>query len=396
MSTSRWRRALARARAFARAVTAAWPRGAVGAILLIAACECAFRWYEIEVLNPWNWEWRFTGAAASSKEARASEVLCFGDSLVKMGVLPRVLEWGSGRPAYNLAVPMGQAASSYFLLRRALDAGARPSGVLIDAAPAFLAARPTTGGQRRQWPQLLTTAESLDLAWSARDPGFFAEVTAARLLRTLRAREEIRNWVQAVSRGEAATRRHYGPPFWRNARVNRGAYAMPARPFHGNALEVFLKNVGGLAFLDPDPVNLGYLHRFLDLADARGVRVFFLLAPMAEEVQEACERSGFTARQTAFVASLRERHPNLTVLDARRSHYGRTMYVQDPLHLSHLGAAALSADVAPVLARALAGEPLPRWVELPAARKRRECEMIAVEDLDESAQALRRRWQKRR
>ena len=93
-------------------------------------------------------------------------VLCAGDSLVKHGLIPKVIAARSGHAAVNLAVARGPAPATFFLFRRALEAGARPAALVVDFKPSVL-----VGGPRynvRYWQEILTLRESLDLARSAR------------------------------------------------------------------------------------------------------------------------------------------------------------------------------------------------------------------------------------
>ena len=76
-----------------------------------------------------------------------------GDSLAKLGVAPSLVEARSGRSVYNLAVCAGQAPSSYFLLRRVLDSGARPTAILVDFFPRLLQVPPQ---HTPLWPALST------------------------------------------------------------------------------------------------------------------------------------------------------------------------------------------------------------------------------------------------
>src|SRR5436305_8758992 len=101
------------------------PLGLVGALALVAGAEWGvFR--RLDGLTPYiPASWSQSGRAAR-REAVAADVLCLGDSQVKSGLLPNVLARRLGRPAYNLAVVGGQPASAYYLLARALKAGARP------------------------------------------------------------------------------------------------------------------------------------------------------------------------------------------------------------------------------------------------------------------------------
>lgn len=360
------------------------PWGLVGMLALVVLGEWTFTRHEMDVIAPWHWDWRNTGKAARS-EAPKAEVLCFGDSLVKFGVLPAVVEGRTGLKTYNLAVAVGQPPSSYFLLRRALTAGARPSALLVDATPHLLRASPRAPHHLRQWPELLGPSEMLDLAWTARDPDFFAAMAAAKLLPSLRARQEIRAAVLDALRGDASRRRFLAAQFWRNTRVNRGANAMS-----GSATNVDFAAVCRTLYsrFGCDPVNAAYLDRFLALAAERGIPVFWVVTPLSTELQQLCERSGFDAAHTAFLEDLRRRFPTLTVLDGRCSRYGQAVHTDDPVHLNHVGASAFTSDLAPFLARSLAGGDVPRWVALPPYRARPES--IPIEDVNESGLALRK------
>ncbi|GAC1464114.1 MAG: hypothetical protein NVSMB9_02420 [Isosphaeraceae bacterium] len=374
-------------RARARACRGAAPWGLVGMVALVILGEWSFKRCELDVIAPWHWDWRHTGEAAKSRAARA-EVLCFGDSLLKFSVLPRVIEARAGRRTYNLAVALGQPASSYFLLRRALRGGARPRALLFDATPHMLRRGPHELPHLRQWPELLEPREMLDLAWTARDLDLLVEVAIARLLPSLRARPEIHSAVLSALKGETTlrSRRELAVLFWRNTRVNLGANAMT-----GGGTNVDFAEVRRALYpsFDCHPINAVYLDRFLGLAASRDIPVFWVIAPFATELQKLCDASGFDAAQTTFIREYQRRYPNLRVLDGRQSSYGQELYTQDPVHMNHVGASVFSGDVAPVLVRFLAGETVPRWVLLPPYRARPE--EVPIEDIGESVLAIQNR-----
>ena len=61
-------------------------------------------------------------------ETAGRDLLIFGDSQVKFGLLPGVIEKRTGLSGYNLAVLGGMPASSYGLLRGALQSGRTAEG----------------------------------------------------------------------------------------------------------------------------------------------------------------------------------------------------------------------------------------------------------------------------
>src|SRR5262249_34595359 len=144
-------------------------------------------------------DWRTTGRAASGNEVRRSEVLCFGDSLVKHGIYPLILEASLGRPAFNLAIPAGPPPASSFLLRRALAAGAKPKALILDVHAMLLPSRP--GLTAEYWPELLTARELIELSWVARDPQLFTPAALKIALPSARYRHAIRAKVLASLMG---------------------------------------------------------------------------------------------------------------------------------------------------------------------------------------------------
>src|SRR5690348_14836409 len=107
------------------------PLGLLGMLALIAAIEASVSRLDDALTTVWAAGWRASGRSAT-REARDCDLLCLGDSLVKFGVVPSVLDARLGTRSYNLAAHAAQAPLSYFLLQRALRAGARPRTILID------------------------------------------------------------------------------------------------------------------------------------------------------------------------------------------------------------------------------------------------------------------------
>ncbi len=359
------------------------PAGLLGSLALVMAIERGVTNHEGALAPPWTTDWRHAGGAAR-REAPRAEVLCLGDSLVKFAVLPRAIEGRSGRRAYNLAVHNGQAPATYFLLRRALDAGARPAAVLVDFAPHLLTGGPYAN--LRQWGELVEPGECLDLARTARDADLFALITAARLLPSYAARFEIRGAVLGALAGRSTSQSAVTDAYRRNWRRNLGALAMPGNPasradtpFGGDLVD---------AARPFDPVNLAYIRRLLDLTAARRIPVYWLLPPPNPSVQAIRDRNGSDDRYLALIRRLGATHPGLTVLDARHSGYDHSLHF-DPVHLDHRGAAALSRSIADALATPpdLHPAPGPRVVDLLAYRDRPGG--VPIEDLTQSTLAIR-------
>ena len=175
------------------------PIGLLGMLCLIAGVESCVARHDLDLTTLVASNWRIEGRAPA-RYARGSEILCFGDSMVKFGIQPRVLGASLGRSAYNFALYCGPPQTTYYMLRRAIDAGAKPTALVVDFQPELLMgdAMKLTA---RTFPEMLTPAELLDLTWRARDPARLAEFLIAGALPSARKRFEIRAAVMASIEG---------------------------------------------------------------------------------------------------------------------------------------------------------------------------------------------------
>lgn len=363
----------------------AMPGGLIGMAVLIVVVEAAIGLHEQPVFSTnAAMNWRFGGRMARTR-AIGCDVLCFGDSQVQFNLLPRAFEKWTGRRAFNLALYAGPPPASYFQLRKALAAGARPKALVVDFQPHVLGMDPK--GQARLFSELLRPDEAVDLALTARDPDLLFETVIGGSLASYRDRHEIRAGILGLLRGEdlERTARYWLTPLWRNWRYNLGANIFPRNPGHDTAIPDdhwlapprWSRHRGSVAFVK----------RFLDLAAAERITVFWLLPPIHPSVMAERERKGLEAPFSRFVREVQGRYPNVVVLDARGSGYGREVFA-DLAHLDARGAAVLSTDIAAILDAFLArSDPIPRWVELP---RYRDCPVeVPVEDIDQSRLALK-------
>jgi hypothetical protein len=341
---------------------AGWPWGLLGLLGLVLLVEGGVARHELVIRNEWGATWDIAGQMARRDAAKCA-VLCLGDSLVKFGLTPRRIEARSGLRAWNLALPAGPAPASYFLLRRALEAGARPKFVVLDFMPHLLG----DGLEHNapSWPHLLEFRECLDLAWSARDPFLPGAVMAAGLIPTLRDCNELRAAIMAVLRGRNAFSAETRRLHHHCLRRNRGAEVADAPPEHAWAGRI----AEWTRELFPNTwhchaLNATYVDRILNMAEAHGIAVYWLLPPLSPAVQERRQRLGADLEYDRFVDDVRATHPSVRVLDARHSGYDNAAFV-DPIHLNRHGARALSEAVADQLARDHGGAAGPSWVTLP-------------------------------
>jgi hypothetical protein len=314
--------------------------------------------------------------AADSPAARA-EVVCLGDSLIKLGILPRVLEARTGFSAYNLAVLGGQAPSSFFILRRALERGLRPRVLLVDFSADLLSLPP--GHNPTCWPDTVGPHQSMDLAWHSCDPALAISAGLHWLLPRWCDQHDTK---AAFRPGRDDSAVDDPRVFKRNWKFNRGAQVAPRAfvPVEGSASE------NGERWR-PHAANAYYVDCLLRTAEARGISVFWILTP---SVSGRFEPGGADAACRQFIDEQIAAHSCLTVLDGRRL-FGDKNAFRDPTHVNRDGAIRLSVAVASVIAARLKGElPVANWIDLAetGAQETSNYQEL-VEDLDQSRSAVR-------
>lgn len=348
-------------------------------LILVALVESFVERHALDALTLDDWQHRLAKTHAAAAQDR--DILCLGDSLMKLAVLPRIVEARSGLRTSNLAVCSSQAPAHLAILRRALSAGARPKAVLIDSCPMLLARGPELGVEH--WPHLLEGLECLELGFRLKQPSLAARMILARWLPTLRSRAVVRTWIVAAIDGASSPWRTETPAAFRNWRLNGGAQPMPSRPQPMVAVDpVIYQRYCFPAGWRANRVNTEYLRRFLSLAEAHDVTVYWLIPPILPSVEAAALHSGFPQRFDQFLRTLQTQHPNLVVLDARGAGYHPDVFM-DPEHLGREGAQALSEDLGDLFRRLRRSDlPVDRWVHLPSFRPRPSDS--SVEDLNAS------------
>ena len=339
------------------------PAGLLGALALILAVEVAVGSHPIRFANSASLSWRLSFDRASKSKDPSAKIVCMGDSLVKIGVLARVIEAETGQTAENLAMGHAPAPATYFLLRRLLDAGHRPRTVVVDFKPSMLA-----GGPRfnlREWQEILNPTEAVELTHHAGGLAFLVEITLGRILPSYRCRWEIREAIGSALGGQVAATYRNNRLALRNWTINKGTHLNGSNhPFSGTITPESRRKLI-IPNWECHRANRIYVEQFLKLADAHKIKVVWLIAPSSPELQTLRETKGRDPAYAAFVAEARRRHPSITVLDARHAGYPTSTFA-DATHLNGRGAATLSHEIAQILARP--GDLAADWVALPRYR----------------------------
>ena len=356
------------------------PVGLIGAIVLIGFAEFVLFRCLAERMPFIPASWRESGRAVT-KEAVGAEILVFGDSQVKCGLQPGFL----GPTGFNLAVVGGQPASSYFLLERAVQAGAKPRAVVVDFFPSLLASdcRINT----RQWAELLDLRESLDLLWTSGDTRLLVPMVANMLLPSLRMRSDLRAGVMAALRDEPDPGSEEGRAYRRNWRVNLGAHLLAENPGFVDGIEPERRRGNRWR---PKPEPLAYVRRFLALAEAHQIPVFWLIPTIAPGARAVRVQDGREAAYNRFVRSMEAEFPGLMVIDPTHALAGPAGSFRDVYHLDRRGAVRLSRAVGTAIEGALASRAgAERWIELKEGWAGESLASTDLEDVGQSAARVR-------
>ena len=332
-------------------------------LVLVAAIEATVANHRADFAPPWAEDWRFSAWAAERKAPECT-VLCFGDSLIKYGVLPRVIEAKTGLKTYNLATSGGTIPSAYFLLRRALDAGAKPKAVVVDFAALML--KNSDALTLQNYPELASIADCFDLARTAGDARFLAASALAKVVPSFHWRFEARALVRSSFDGRSGSHRAAGATFRRNWEAEQGAQPMPPGRVRHPSEDDLIDGVSPESW-SIGPRDEAYLDRFIGMAEGRGIPVYWLIPPLSPESHARRKARGADEAYGRLARSKQAKFANLTVLDARSSGYDDSVHL-DHIHLDRIGAGILSGDVSAILADRLRnGQAANRWVDLPSS-----------------------------
>jgi hypothetical protein len=369
----------------------ALPFGAIGMVAILVSIESVVARHWMSLTDPVSLSWRFSAQAAEN-DSRDCQVLCLGDSLVKHGLIPSVLERASGQRTVNVSAAQASTLLTHSLLRRALESGARPKALIVNAKPAVLLGGPEVNA--RPWQEVVIPRDGLELLRITGNAPFVVSTLIGRLFPSLRSRFEIRSAITAALGGKTDPIRAINPVLWRNWSVNDGAnVASSASPFRGDVTAEVRQQLYTDVFY-VDPANAQAIERIIDIAAERQLPIFWVLFPLSPQLQALRDQSGADEQHDQFLRSIASRHSGeLIILDARHSGYPAAFFA-DATHLNQRGAIALSRSVASVLVRASKRQPraadsAPDWIVLGAPSENASGWNDGIEDVDESRRIVR-------
>lgn len=336
------------------------PWGFLGVLPLFWAVEASVSRLDDSYLPVTTRSWKFAYAAAAN-EARGRDVLYLGDSQAKMGLLPAIVTRENGLSGYNLAALRGMPASSYAILKRALDSGARPKAIVVDFNPGLLQTPVRLNGFL--WPRVLGPGDAWRLATTRVDLALTAHMIVGWLVPSWEARSGLNaSLIDALNghESESARQAHEQGATWAR---NDGAQPVPQNPQFVDETTPDSAGREGRGWRCM-PANAVFVDRLISLAESHGVRVYWVIPPVSPALQAKRYRVGLEKVYDQFAESVRRTHPGLTVIDGRGLGFGREYFV-DPVHFSVVGAEDFSRRVARVISRDLVGDPdTEKWVRL--------------------------------
>jgi hypothetical protein len=356
------------------------PWGLLGAVVLALVCEMSIERRGAGLSSVPREDYKQSRRQVEHVETGA--ILCLGDSLVKYGVSPKVLEARLGRPVINAAVVGGTAPYSYFMLQRVLERGARPALVIVDFKPTQLQSDPRLGADVHAG--VLHPRECLQFALTLKDPRFFGWLLTLDILPSARARNQIRSVVSLALAGQENPAPRMMLPHLRNWSVNQGAWMMEKNPNAETTLEHWdekaFKYLGGF---HANLTNAEYVRKFLSLAEAHDVPVYWIVPPVSPRLRALRDEQGADLEFVALLRRVAKQHPKLTVVDGQYAGYPARVF-SDGSHLDVEGAYTLSESLAALIQSHPAGAG--RWLELPPYRP--VVMKIPLEDVEASRKVV--------
>jgi hypothetical protein len=305
------------------------PWGLAGMLGLLLAVEAFVQRHETQFMTPFELDWK-AGALSARRLSPRFDVLCFGDSMLKFGLSPRILEQRLGLSVFSLALLDGKPPASYFLLRRSIESGARPRLILVDFQPECMYQTSETMIENRHWKGLLDVHEGLDLARTYHDPDLVGRVVLWRCLPSYKCRTEIRDGVKLALAGKASPNPDENAKVRRNRWLNRGGMLLAKSPAYDGEVR---QPVADILFSQDwfnRPEQTSYVRRFMALAERHQIPVLWVLPPNSPKAHEGRERVGLNELDSQAIATSSLSTQSTSTAKARRSSASRWLKSYEP------------------------------------------------------------------
>jgi hypothetical protein len=316
-----------------------------------------------------------------------AKLLCLGDSLVKIGVSPLILQSLLHEPTFNLAVIGSRPMSTYCILKRVLQYGGKPKAVLVDFEPGILCNDPRAAVHESA--EFYDISDCVDAAATTRDFNYSGALLSAVLVPSYRLKYGLTDWLAKLFHCGNGPDRFTVKKYTRNWLANRGqslepanADPMPTNPALADQVLTNWRKV--LAARSPwvcNTLNSAYITKFLKLAHERSIKVYWLIPPLHPVAQRETERFGIDDAYVRFVKNFSSSFDNLSIIDGRHSHYAGNCFI-DPGHLHRRGTVTYST----ALASLMSSDYSQQWITLPSWEEQSaDCQL---EDVEQSSKLI--------
>ena len=269
-----------------------------------------------------NWGYARKGRGVGSPGLRDSLA---GVEHVEVRLSAPRFERELGRRAFNLSMSLERHGRQLFPAQAAPRPGSS-FAILVDChtSPDTSVNRENRYRHLRSWPELLDLRGALDLAWTSRDPDFFTSVLLSDFLHSYKSRFEIRQNIglSAITgvedRNAEASRRR--APQLEGESGYAGDASEPGIPIEHRGEAVRSRPIEPPADQSTARLNRQpFTRRFLDLAAAHGIRVFYLLPPVAPGHMERRIHTGEDLELTRLAQRIQRDDPSVVVIEGRRA-----------------------------------------------------------------------------
>ena len=235
----------------------------------------------------------------------------------------------------NYSLPGTSPVFAYFTLRRELAAGRVPARILFAPHPANL----ETPMIDRFIGRFGTAEECADLLLHGVTLPDWLFGAACRVSVAMRNREEFR---LAITQGDFGFFKTLRTPAT-SVMISRTKIVPPSTPPPLALVPAdFPAQLSAPFFVDR--LNAGYIDRFCDLAESRGIEVTWVTVPVIGLFKERAMNGEGGAKLQAYLAGLAARHRNVTLLHPEIEVYPDNCFA-DAWHLNAYGALRFSNEL---------------------------------------------------